>query len=92
MDWPRTIARNIRELRSARGITQEQAASDAGIDVSWWGRIERGTTNPTVSMLDKVATALGASLPDLFVRPMLSPTTNAAVGRAVKRVRESNAR
>ena len=63
------VARNLRRLRVLRGISQENLAVDAGIDRTYVSRLERGLENPTVAVLDRLATALGASVPEFFVVP-----------------------
>lgn len=63
------MARNIRRLRVGRGLSQEALAVDAGIDRTYVSRLERGLENPSVAVLDKLATALRATIPDLFTVP-----------------------
>jgi len=63
------VARNIRRLRVGRGLSQEALAVDAGIDRTYVSRLERGLENPSVAVLEKLAIALKASIPDLFVVP-----------------------
>jgi transcriptional regulator with XRE-family HTH domain len=63
------VARNIRRLRVGRGLSQEALAVDAGIDRTYVSRLERGLENPSVAVLEKLAIALEASIPDLFVVP-----------------------
>ena len=53
------VARNIRRLRVARALSQEDLAVDAGIDRTYVSRLERGLENPTVAVLEKLARALG---------------------------------
>ena len=60
---------NVRRLRKARGLTQEALAHEVEIDVSYLGQIERGERNPTLSVVERFATALGAFPPDLL-RPV----------------------
>jgi transcriptional regulator with XRE-family HTH domain len=52
-----------------RGLSQEQFATDAGVDRSYVSRLERGLENPTVVMLDRLAKALGLRAPDLLAPP-----------------------
>lgn len=66
MNWGRIVGANVRRLRKARGLTQEQLAHDADIDLTYLGGIERGRRNPSLSVLVRVATALGAKPADLF--------------------------
>jgi transcriptional regulator with XRE-family HTH domain len=61
------VARNVRRIRVANDISQERLAFDSGIDRSYLGGIEREVENPTVDLLDKLATSLGVPLADLFV-------------------------
>jgi transcriptional regulator with XRE-family HTH domain len=63
------VARNIRRLRVDRGLSQEALAVDAGIDRTYVSRLERALENPSVAVLEKIAVALKASIPELFVVP-----------------------
>jgi transcriptional regulator with XRE-family HTH domain len=63
------VARNIRRLRVANGLSQEVLAVDAGIDRTYVSRLERGLENPTVAVLEKVAQALSANIEELFRVP-----------------------
>ncbi|WP_063682902.1 helix-turn-helix domain-containing protein [Bradyrhizobium stylosanthis] len=64
------VARNIRRLRVGQGLSQEALAVDAGIDRTYVSRLERGLENPSVAVLEKLAVALKASIPDLFAVPV----------------------
>jgi transcriptional regulator with XRE-family HTH domain len=63
------VARNLRRLRVARGLSQENLAADAGIDRTYVSRLERGLENPTVAVLEQLANALGAKIVEFFVVP-----------------------
>ena len=63
------VAWNLRRIRVDRGIPQEQLAYDAGIDRAYMGSLERQTANPTIDLLERLATTLGVSISELFVRP-----------------------
>ncbi|MBO0423682.1 helix-turn-helix domain-containing protein [Enterococcus plantarum] len=53
------IANRIRELRIAKGMTQEQLSDKIGFDVSYLGRIERGkSANIQINTLEKIICAL----------------------------------
>ena len=56
----------IKQLRRERGFTQEEIALRAEITTSYYGQLERGTTNPTVGMLYKICEAMGVSIVDIF--------------------------
>jgi transcriptional regulator with XRE-family HTH domain len=49
----------VRELRAAAGASQEQTAFTAEMERSYFGRIERGESQPTLLALLKIAWALG---------------------------------
>ncbi|WP_430389439.1 helix-turn-helix domain-containing protein [Blastomonas fulva] len=59
MDWNAVVASNVRRLRVARKLTQEQLALEAGLDLTYIGGIERGRRNPTVKVLGQIAAVLG---------------------------------
>jgi transcriptional regulator with XRE-family HTH domain len=63
------VARNIRRLRVAQGLSQEALAVDAGVDRTYVSRLERGLENPSVAVLEKLASALQSSIPEFFVIP-----------------------
>ena len=63
------MAWNIRMLRVERGVSQDAFAVDAGIDRTYVSRLERGMENPTVAVLEGIATALGVEIETLFARP-----------------------
>lgn len=65
MDARARVARNVRRLRVAAGLSQEVFAVDAGLDRTYISRIERNLENPTVSALERIANALGADIVDL---------------------------
>ena len=56
----------LRQLRRERGFTQEETAFRAEITTSYYGQLERGIANPTVSMLNKICEVLGVSITDIF--------------------------
>lgn len=60
------IGKRIVKARKDKGISQEQLASDSGIDRSHIGFIEQGRRKPTVSTLSKITKTLGISLESLF--------------------------
>ena len=49
-----TLAAALRELRTGRGITQENLASKAQVSVQMVRRLEAGTANPTLGTLHAV--------------------------------------
>ncbi len=49
----------VRELRLTSGISQEALALTAQVERSYFGRIERGQSQPTLHVVLKIAAALG---------------------------------
>ncbi len=56
----------VKELRSAKGITQEGLAELAGLSRQYVGDVERGTRNISLVNMEKIATALEITLPELL--------------------------
>jgi transcriptional regulator with XRE-family HTH domain len=67
MDWNRIVGANVRKLRGERGLTQEQLAHDAEIDVTYLRGIEAGRRNPSIMVLGRLATALDLHICQFFV-------------------------
>ena len=63
------LARNIRALREARNATQAELAKLAGLPRATWGNLESGAGNPTLAVLDKVASALSVPIEELTAAP-----------------------
>ncbi len=63
------LAKNVRQLREARGMTQQQMAELADLPRATWGNLETGTANPTLGVLHRVASALQVSLEELIATP-----------------------
>lgn len=60
------VARNLRRLRVAKLLSQETLAVDAQVDRTYVSRLERGLENPTVAVLERLASALDADIRELF--------------------------
>ena len=52
------VARNLRRLRHAKGISQEELADRAGINRNYVGMLEREEHAATIDMLEKLASVL----------------------------------
>jgi len=66
MRWAETIGNNVRRLRLLQKLTQEELAAEAHISMRHIGRLERGEGNPTVDVLERIASVLGARAKDLL--------------------------
>ena len=60
------LGANVKTLRQALGISQEELAFRAELDRTYISQIERGVSNPSVFVLLKVADVLGVELAGLF--------------------------
>ena len=56
----------IRYLRQQKGLSIESLAFEAEINRNYLGDLERGTRNPTLVVLNKIAKALDIDLSVLF--------------------------
>lgn len=65
------LADNIKAIREARGLSQQQIAKAAGIPRATWTHLESGAANPTLTVLVKVANALQVRLDELLASPRL---------------------
>lgn len=64
----RALGEAIRAVRQERGYAQEAFAARAGLDRSYFGAVERGEFNVTLSTLLKVAAGLGVRASELLRR------------------------
>jgi transcriptional regulator with XRE-family HTH domain len=58
MDVVEVLGANVRRHRKLAGISQEELSHRTGIKRSYISDLERGTRNPTVRALGKLAAAL----------------------------------
>lgn len=65
-DWRKILGTNVRRIREARGLTQEQLAFDSEIDLTYLGGIERAKRNPSLMVMARIADALSVRLVDLL--------------------------
>jgi transcriptional regulator with XRE-family HTH domain len=63
------LADNIKALRTARGLSQQQIAKAAGVPRATWTHLESGAANPTLAVLVKAANALQVRLDELLATP-----------------------
>ena len=64
IEW---TGKRIKALREANGLSQLQLATNADIDVSYIGQIERKGMNITIESLSKICKVLGLSIEEFFV-------------------------
>lgn len=66
VDVRQRLARNLRQLREAKGWSQEAFAHEADVHRTYVSDIERGTRNPTITVIEKLAKPLGSSVSALL--------------------------
>jgi transcriptional regulator with XRE-family HTH domain len=62
------VARNLRRLRQAKSLSQEELADRAGVNRNYVGMLEREEHSATVDMLEKLAEVLEADPAEFFRR------------------------
>ena len=65
MDMRKLVGENVRRLRIAQELTQEQFAERSGFSQQYISDLERGQRNPTVVSLYELAQALKTTPADL---------------------------
>jgi transcriptional regulator with XRE-family HTH domain len=66
MDLRQAFANNLRRLRHAKGISQEDLAHEAGISRSYMSKLERAATYPGLEIIAKLATLLEVAPAELL--------------------------
>jgi transcriptional regulator with XRE-family HTH domain len=77
MDLKEVMATNLRRLRHAKGMTQEELAERAGLSARYIGAIERADVSASVTVLGQVAEALEVEPADLVRRTLPDGQTTA---------------
>ncbi|PZT54021.1 helix-turn-helix domain-containing protein [Paenibacillus silvae] len=66
MSLPEAVGNRIREIRKAKGWTQEQLAEAAGLHYSYIGGVERGDRNISLETLEKITNGLQVPVELIF--------------------------
>jgi transcriptional regulator with XRE-family HTH domain len=80
------LADNIKAMREARGLSQQQIAKIAGVPRATWTHLESGAANPTLAVLIKCANALQVRLDELL-GPARQPAKLVRAGELTTRQR-----
>jgi len=59
------LGRNLRAARMSAGLTQQEVAARAGIELTIFAQIESGSSDPDLRLLDTLAKAVGCPAYDL---------------------------
>ncbi len=57
MDIRKQVGLNVQKIRRERGWSQEELAFESGLHRTYISGIERGARNPTLLVIDQLATA-----------------------------------
>lgn len=66
MDLKEVMANNLRRIRHAKNMTQEELAEAAGLSARYVGAIERADVSASVTVLGQIADALKIKPADLL--------------------------
>lgn len=58
MSIQNTFGNNVRKLRESKGWSQDKLSEESGLHRTYISGIERGVRNPTIEIVNEVATAL----------------------------------
>jgi ribosome-binding protein aMBF1 (putative translation factor) len=66
MEIRETFAKNLRRLRQAKGLSQEELAHRADLDRTYISSLERSIYSPSIDVVDRLSTVLGVEAADLL--------------------------
>jgi transcriptional regulator with XRE-family HTH domain len=84
-DLRAALGHRVKELREGLGLSQQQLAEQADLDVTYISGIERGRRNPGLNSLNQLARALKVSLPVLVSELRQPRHREVRRGRPLKR-------
>lgn len=79
----REIGVRLKSLRQALKLTQAEVAEKAGIDASFYGQLERGTSIPSLRTLFAVAAVLRVEPSELLPRTKGQPGKDLFIAEAL---------
>ena len=84
MEIREVLALNLRKLRRAKGLSQEELAHRAKIDRTYISALERSVYAAGIDVVDRLARLLGVEAADLLTRP--SPTNDKKRPKSIWRI------
>jgi transcriptional regulator with XRE-family HTH domain len=69
MDLRQAFARNLRRLRHAKGLSQEDLAYEASVNRSYMSRLEKGSSYVGLEIIGKLADVLDVDPTEFLTRP-----------------------
>ena len=64
-EYLKKIGLKLKILRSLKGFSQDDIVNKLDVDKSYYSKVERGLTNPSLLYLKHISTILDVSLSDL---------------------------
>jgi transcriptional regulator with XRE-family HTH domain len=77
MEIREVLALNLRRIRQAQDLSQEELAHRAEIDRTYVSSLERCIYGASIDVVDRLATVLGVEASDLLQRPSASRDSDA---------------
>lgn len=68
------VGANIRRIREARSLPQDELAHRAAVHVTYLSGVETGKRNITMNVLERIAGALGVDATELVQRASNTPS------------------
>jgi transcriptional regulator with XRE-family HTH domain len=69
MDLRQAFAANLRRLRHAKGLSQENLAYEASVNRTYMSKLEKGASYPGLEIIGKLAAVLEVEPADLLKLP-----------------------
>jgi transcriptional regulator with XRE-family HTH domain len=66
MNEAERLGKNLKRIRTAKGISQGEIGRMLEVDKGFISNIEAGKTNPTLATITKIAKAVGVSVGELM--------------------------
>ncbi|MGY3370244.1 transcriptional regulator with XRE-family HTH domain [Bradyrhizobium sp. GM2.4] len=72
MDLREVFATNLRRIRNAKGLSQDDLAYDAGISRSYLSQLEKGVFYASLKIIEKLAATLDVEPAEFLKKPRMS--------------------
>ena len=69
MDLRELFAANLRRLRNAKGVSQDELAHEANVSRSYLSQLEKGTFYASLNVVGRLSEALGVEPAELLKMP-----------------------
>ena len=69
MDLREVFAANLRRLRNAKGVSQDELAHEANVSRSYLSQLEKGTFYASLNVVGRISEALGVEPAELLKIP-----------------------